>query len=86
MTGLIEGDGPPRVAVVASRRVGGSVVRNRARRRLRAAITPCLPGMRPGAVAVVAATADTPHQNFQKLVDEVCRGAAKAGLVARDDA
>lgn len=32
------GGGPPRVGLVAGRRVGGAVVRNRAKRRLRAAL------------------------------------------------
>lgn len=86
MTGLIDGTAPPRIAVVASKRVGGSVVRNRARRRLRAAIEPFIASMRPGSVAVIAATPDTPTLDFQKLAEELARGASKAGLVSPDHA
>src|SRR5579862_1355733 len=53
---LADGDGPPRVAFAVGRKVGGAVVRNRVRRRLRAlARTSALPagawlvGVGPGA-------------------------------------
>ncbi|HVL91279.1 MAG TPA: ribonuclease P protein component [Actinomycetota bacterium] len=81
VTGIVEGDSAPRVAIVASRRVGGAVVRNRARRRLRAALGGALPFMKPGSVAVVAATPETPSLDFQILEDSVRRGLVKAGLV-----
>ena len=44
-------DGPPRVAYAIGRRVGGAVVRNRLRRRLRAAVRET-PGLAPGAYLV----------------------------------
>ena len=81
VTGLVEGTAEPRIAVVASRRVGGAVVRNRARRRLRAAIGGLVPALRSGAIAVVAATPETPTMNFQELEVSVGRGVQKAGLM-----
>ena len=38
-----EAPGPPRVGFTATRKIGGAVVRNRARRRLRAAVAQVLP-------------------------------------------
>lgn len=81
VSGFVEGDAAPRVAIVASRKVGGAVVRNRARRRLRAAVDEALSNLKPGVVAVVAATADTPTLDFHKLADSVCRSLSKADLM-----
>lgn len=77
---------PPRIAVVASRRVGGSVVRNRARRRLRAAVDPVLKVMTPGSAAVLAATPETPTMDFQKLAVSVRSSLEKAGLLGSNRA
>ncbi len=74
----------PKIAVVASRKVGGAVDRNRARRRLRAAVGLVAPHMKPGSLAVVAATRQTRGLNFQKLVEDVRRTAEKAGLIRED--
>lgn len=81
VTGIVDGIEPPRIAVVASRRVGGAVVRNRARRRLRAVIDSQMTLIQEGTVAVIAATPDTPNISFQQLEDSVRRGIQKAGLV-----
>lgn len=45
-------DGPPRVAYTIGKRVGGAVVRNRLRRRLRALVAELAPGLRPGAYLI----------------------------------
>ena len=50
-------DQPPRVAFAVGRRVGGAVVRNRLRRRLRAIVTDAAPILRPGAYLISAAPA-----------------------------
>jgi ribonuclease P protein component len=54
---LPSADGPVRVAYAVGRRIGGAVVRNRVRRRLRAVVTACAADgiLRPGAYLVVAA-------------------------------
>jgi ribonuclease P protein component len=49
--------GPPRVAVVAGRRIGGAVVRNRAKRRMREALVGA--PIRDGHDYVVVATSET---------------------------
>jgi ribonuclease P protein component len=70
---------PARVGVSASRGLGGSVQRNRAKRRLREAIRPVRPALRPGVDAVFVATTGTRQVSFQDLVDSVEATALKAG-------
>jgi ribonuclease P protein component len=48
-------DQPPRVAYAAGRRVGGAVVRNQLRRRLRAIVSEVADRLRPGAYLISAA-------------------------------
>jgi len=50
-------DAPSQVGFVVGRRVGGAVIRNRVRRRLRAMVRERLGQLRPGLVVVVRATA-----------------------------
>jgi len=50
-----EGDSPPRVGFVVSRAVGMAVVRNRVRRRLRAAVREYLSSLPGGSLLVVRA-------------------------------
>lgn len=66
-------DGPPRVGVVAGRKVGGAVVRNRAKRRLREAVARA--ELRPGTAYVVVASAEVAEAAFDDLVSWVRRGA-----------
>lgn len=73
MTAIRTGGESPQVAVVASRRVGGAVDRNRARRRLRAALEPLVRSVPGDVAAVVAATPETNHMNFQELGESVAR-------------
>ena len=70
---------PPRVGVVVSKSVGGSVERHRAARRIRAAVRPFLSDLPAGSVAVVRALpgADT----GPSLGSDVA--AALTGLLAR---
>ena len=53
---------PPRVGVVVSKSVGGSVERHRAARRIRAAVRPFLEVLPAGATAVVRALPGADHQ------------------------
>jgi len=50
-------DVPPRVAFAVGRKVGGAVVRNRLRRRLRAILAELATSLRPGAYLISAAPA-----------------------------
>lgn len=75
-------DGEPKVAVTCSRRIGGAVLRNRAKRRLRAAADAYVGRMVPGALVVLQATERTTQVDFQKLVDDVGEGLERVGVLA----
>ena len=65
-------DAPIRVGYTASRRVGGAVARNRAKRRLRAAVARVMPGhARAGQDYVVIARAATVHRGFKELLRDL---------------
>ncbi|MCZ7527832.1 MAG: ribonuclease P protein component [Acidimicrobiia bacterium] len=73
--------GPPQVAYAVGRRVGGAVARNRARRRLRAAIRACRDQLVPGGAYLVSAGAPVVTMPFGTLVDALsdCLAAAERG-------
>jgi ribonuclease P protein component len=61
-----------RVGFTASRKIGNAVVRNRAKRRLRAAAQAILPGTaRPGTDYVLVARAGTVTRPFQSLTGDL---------------
>jgi ribonuclease P protein component len=63
---------PVRVGYTASRRVGGAVERNRARRRLRAAVAAVMPQhARQGHDYVVVARTETLRRPFPALVHDL---------------
>ena len=68
-------DGPPRVAYAVGRRVGGAVVRNRLRRRLRHVVHDLAPELASGAYLVAATSAasalDAP--SLRRLLGELLR-------------
>jgi len=65
-------DAPIRVGFTASRRVGGAVARNRAKRRLRAAVARVMPGhAKAGQDYVVIARAATLHRGFEDLLRDL---------------
>ncbi|MEA3502737.1 MAG: ribonuclease P protein component [Actinomycetota bacterium] len=61
--------GIPQVGIVASRRVGGAVARNRARRRLREALLRV--ELMPDTAYVVIASAGAGTMDFEELVSEL---------------
>lgn len=72
------GDGPQlRVAYAVGKRVGGAVVRNRLRRRLRAAVDE-IEGLEPGAY-VIAATAAATTLSYEDLRATVKTAMTAAG-------
>ena len=63
---------PFRVGFTASRRVGGAIARNRAKRRFRAAVAHVMPGRaKPGHDYVVIARAATLHRAFEDLLRDL---------------
>lgn len=68
---------PPRVAYAVGRSVGPAVVRNRVRRRLRAAVAEVAPALPPGAYLVGAAPGAA-RASYQELRTSL--GAALQGL------
>ncbi|MFM8754583.1 MAG: ribonuclease P protein component [Phenylobacterium sp.] len=67
-------DGDPliRVGFTATRRIGGVVIRNRAKRRLREAARLLVPGLgHPGCDYVLIARGGTPARPWPRLLDDV---------------
>jgi ribonuclease P protein component len=64
----IDSHTPPRIGIVTSKRVGGAVVRNRTRRRLREIARAHLPMIAPGLLIVIvakSAAAEAPFADLQ---------------------
>ena len=72
-------DGPPRIAVVASRRVGTAVARNRAKRLLREAARHI--EWRPGTDVVLVARAACAGSMMPVVRDEVAASAERLGVL-----
>ena len=71
---LDRGDGDPsvRLGFTATRKIGGAVVRNRAKRRLRAAAQAILPQLgKPGFDYVLIARNGAPTRAWPRLLDDV---------------
>ena len=68
------GDPRPRVGFTASRKVGNAVTRNRARRRLRAAVADILSARaEPGCDYVLIARAATPDRAYDDLLADLAK-------------
>ena len=63
---------PTRIGITATRKIGGAVVRNRAKRRLRAAAQAILPQLgKPGLDYVLIARNGAPTRAWPRLLDDV---------------
>ena len=77
-------DAPARFGFTATRKLGGAVVRNRARRRLKAAAALLGPGhARPGVDYVFVARAGTLDRSWEQLLRDVGQGFDRALEPAR---
>ena len=71
---------PVRVGFTASRKVGNSVKRNRARRRLRAVAAKVLPHAEPGMDFVLIARPATLDRDYQALLGDLVAGLKRLKL------
>lgn len=79
------GEPAVRVGFTASRKVGGAVQRNRARRRLRAAVQEVLPVLAaPGHDFVIVARAQTLSRDFAMLKEDLETGLKRLGASRRE--
>jgi ribonuclease P protein component len=77
----VENFGPCRVGFVASRRIGGAVVRNRVRRRLREIVRQHQHELREGFWIVLVARRDAADANYRALEHEWLRLAKRASIL-----
>jgi len=70
-------DGPARFGFIVSRQVGGAVVRNTVRRRLKALCYESLPTVAPGSDIVIRALPSAATASFSDLRDDVARCLAR---------
>jgi ribonuclease P protein component len=76
-----------RVGFTATRKIGGAVVRNRAKRRLREAARSLLPRLgRAGVDYVFVARQETPGRAWGSLLDDVERALIRLAPIAADAA
>jgi ribonuclease P protein component len=70
----------PRVAYAVGKRVGGAVVRNRLRRRMRSVVAEASGSLAPGAYLVAAGpeAADLPYENLKAQVATAMTSASRA--------
>ena len=73
---------PSRTGFVTSKRVGGAVVRNRIRRRLRSIVQTHQAKLRPGLWLVLIARPGASAASFRALKDEWLRLAERASILA----
>jgi len=71
-----------RFGFIVAKTVGVAVVRNRVRRRLKAATFALLPAIRPGVDVVVRALPEAASQPYGVLFDEVSRSLTKGSVLA----
>lgn len=72
---------PARVAITAARAIGGSVQRNRAKRRVREALRPIRDSLIHGFDVVFVGTARAARVDFQELAANVRSGAVSVGAL-----
>lgn len=72
-----DGEEPPRIGFVVSRAVGGAVVRNRVRRRLRHLAREWIPRLAPGSLLVIRALPAAATASSETLRADLERGLRK---------
>ena len=75
------GEGPTRIGFITSKRVGGAVVRNTVRRRLREAVRGTRPQLCAGCWLVLVARHPAARASAAELADEWLRLARRASIL-----
>lgn len=70
------------IGFAVGKKIGGSVVRNRVKRRLREAVTPCIPLLKPGYNLVLIAREPIVDASFSSIEEAVRERFSRAGLMA----
>jgi ribonuclease P protein component len=78
---LHHGDGPTRIGLITTRKIGNAVVRNQFRRRLRELFRTAYPQLRSGLWMVVIARHKAPGASVAELQQEWQKLARRAGLL-----
>lgn len=75
---------PTRIGIVVSRKAAGkrAVIRNRVKRRLRAACRQLLPQIQPGWLLIISARSGCAECDYGKFLQELEQLLAKAGVLA----
>ena len=81
-TSADDSDQPMRLGIVASRKVGNAVVRNRARRRIREIVRKHQRQTRGGVWVVIIISAKAGRATYAQLEDEYLRLAGRASILA----
>ena len=79
------GLGRNRLGVTVSTKLGGAVVRNRARRRLREVFRLAQPDLKPGHDIVLVARGRAVNGPYQKLTAAFYKGCGQLGLLKKED-
>ena len=77
-----DSDEPMRLGIIASRKVGNAVARNRARRRIREIVRKHQHGIRTGVWLVIIISAKAARAPYAELEDEYLRLASRASILA----
>ena len=71
----------PKIGFSVSKKIGNSVTRNRVKRRMRAALAPLLPDIKPGSRLIFIARPSILSESFQCLCDTFAKLLERAELI-----